>query len=469
MPPTPAELVVRLRTFPQLDDVPDEELLWLATEGRCERYEVDELVVAAGGDTVGLFFVLAGRLAFYVGEREQRRKPIEWRAGEFTGILPFSRLVAPPGDTVAAEPVEMIVLPKERFPDMVRSCYRLTALTVHVMLDRARLFNSVALHNEKMISLGKLAAGLAHELNNPASAIARSADDLDARLSDADGGARALGAAGLDADQIALLERVRDRCLDADPTAIRSPIEQADREDALIDWLDDRGVDADLALPLAETSIVLDDLDGLATLLDGAQLAIGLTWIARSCGVRTLAAEIGEAAERIHTLVGSVKGFTHMDRARIARPIDVAHGISSTLTMLEGRARDRGAAVVLDLPPDLPRVRGFGGELNQVWMNLIDNALDAIDSGGRVEVAAVHEGERVVVTVRDDGPGIPDEVRSKIFDPFYTTKGVGEGTGLGLDIVRRLVDGHGGTGELETGPGGTAFRVGLPLAETEGA
>jgi signal transduction histidine kinase len=188
-------------------------------------------------------------------------------------------------------------------------------------------------------------------------------------------------------------------------------------------------------------------------------------WERDSSPPASAGSRIGEAAERIHTLVGSIKSFTHMDRARIVQPFDVTVGIASTLAMLEGRVRDRGAAVVLDLPPDLPMARGVGAELNQVWMNLIDNALDAIDDGGRIEVRAAVEGARLIVRVRDDGPGIPEDVRSHIFDPFYTTKGVGEGTGLGLDIVRRLVEGNDGAVQVETGSGGTEFRVGLPLAE----
>jgi signal transduction histidine kinase len=180
--------------------------------------------------------------------------------------------------------------------------------------------------------------------------------------------------------------------------------------------------------------------------------------------VRGLARDIERAAARVHELVTAVKGFTYMDRAASPEPVDLAKGLGDTLAVMAAKARSKSASLTVDLPADLPRVLGFGGELNQVWANLVDNALDAIAEGGSVTVVARSEGPKVVVRVIDDGPGIPAEVRSRMFDPFFTTKPVGKGTGLGLDIVRRLLDRNDGAVDVQSEPGRTEFRVTLPTA-----
>jgi signal transduction histidine kinase len=186
--------------------------------------------------------------------------------------------------------------------------------------------------------------------------------------------------------------------------------------------------------------------------------------VAAGCNVRGLARDIERAAARVHELVTAVKGFTYMDRASSPEPVDLAKGLGDTLAVMAAKARTKSASLTVDLPPELPRVLGFGGELNQVWANLVDNALDAIADGGHVTVAARAEGTQVTVRVTDDGPGIPADVRSRVFDPFFTTKPVGQGTGLGLDIVRRLLDRNGGSIDLESEPGRTEFWVTLPAA-----
>jgi signal transduction histidine kinase len=332
------------------------------------------------------------------------------------------------------------------------------------MVDRARAFKVSDLQVEKMASLGKLAAGLAHELNNPASAAARSAQLVSEALAESDDASRAFGAANLDGAALAMVERVRSACGVAPATSVLSPVERADREEALADWLLDHGADDALAAPLAESPVTIAKLDELAATITGEQLRVSLRWVAAGCTVRGLARDIERAASRVHELVSAVKGFTYMDRAASPEPVDVAKGLTDTLAVMTAKARGKSASLMVDVPADLPRVRGLGGELNQVWANLVDNALDAIGNGGRVMVTARAAGTKVVVRVTDDGPGIPPDVKSRIFDPFFTTKPVGMGTGLGLDIVRRLVDRNDGSIEVESEPGRTEFRVALPVA-----
>lgn len=205
--------------------------------------------------------------------------------------------------------------------------------------------------------------------------------------------------------------------------------------------------------------MTIEALDHVAAAVDGPGLNAVLRWAAAGCAVRGLASEIQEA----------VKGFTHMDHAMVAEPVDLAASLSNTIAVLKAKAWTKSVSVNIAIEPDLPRVRGFAGELNQIWANLIDNALDAVPESGRVEVLANHLNQKVAVRVIDNGAGIPAEVRERIFEPFFTTKPMGQGTGLGLDIVRRLIRHNDGEISFESEPGRTEFRVALPLVQIDGA
>jgi signal transduction histidine kinase len=463
LPISREELMGRLREHRTLGSVPPAELTWLADHGYVRHFDRGGFLGRQGVYTDGFHVVFSGHLAIYVDRGEGRHKDFEWRAGDVAGLLPYSRMKTSPGDVMAEEPSEMLTVPTEHLPELIRSCPEVTAALVHVMVDRARHFTSNDLHDEKMKSLGKLAAGLAHELNNPASAVVRSAKQLVQGLEEADEASRALGAAPLTASQREAEDGVRTACLAAPLSVPRSPMEQADRVDAVTDWLESRGIATALAGPLAETAVTLPALERLAGALQGEVLHAALRWVAHGCAARSLAGEIQTAATRIYELVTAVKGFTQVDRETAARPTDVSQGIADTLTMLKAKVRAKSAAVTVDVAPGLPPVRAYGGELNQVWVNLIDNALDAVAPEGRVTVSAGVEGSRVVVRIADDGPGIPPAVLPRIFDPFFTTKPVGQGTGLGLDIVRRLVSRHDGAIDVESAPGRTVFAVSLPV------
>ena len=215
--------------------------------------------------------------------------------------------------------------------------------------------------------------------------------------------------------------------------------------------------------------MTVEALDQLAAAVQGPALEAVLRWAGAGCAVRSLAAEIQEAGMRIAGLVAAVKGFTHMDQAMVAEPVDLGVGLGNTVAVLKAKARQKQVSVTVELEDELPRVRGFAGELNQIWGNLIDNALDAVPESGSVEVTAKRECERVVVRVVDNGPGIPAPLLGRIFDPFFTTKPMGQGTGLGLDIVRRLVQHNDGTIEVDSLPGRTEFRVALPATTIDDA
>jgi signal transduction histidine kinase len=459
-----ASLIDRLAAHRLLSTVPREELEWVAAHGELQRYDAGVVASRSEDSPDQLVIILEGRIAIYVERGGGRQKPMEWKAGDVTGMLPYSRMGRPPGDTVAEEPTEVLAVHQSAFPEMIRSCPQLTAALVHLMLDRARHFVSYDLRDEKIKSLGRLSAGLAHELNNPASAAERSAARLVSHLSDLDQAARSLGAAGLSPAQLAVVDAVRSDCQGVIPASVRSPMEQADREDEIATWLEAHGADPGAAEALAESTVSIQALDRLAADVTGPALNAAVRAIAAGCATRTLAAEIESAVGRIHDLVAAVKGFTYMDQAATPIAVDLRKGLNDTVAVVHSKAKTRSIAVSVAVDPDLPAIVGLGGQLNQVWLNLIDNALDAAPASGHVDVVARRRDHGVAVSITDNGPGIPDDVRPRLFEPFFTTKPVGSGTGLGLDMARKIVEQHGGHLTFESRPGQTTFTVTLPGA-----
>jgi signal transduction histidine kinase len=465
---TATDLVGRLSAHKTLGGASRGELEWLVKHATFRQLQTGEVLSAKGARVEGMFIILSGRIAIFVDRGVGRHKVIEWKAGDIAGLLPFSRLVSPPADSVAQEPSEILAVHRDDLPAMIRECHDATTILVHSMLDRARWFTSTELHDEKMVSLGKLSAGLAHELNNPASAIERTTVQLEQRLEEVERASRALGAARLTAQQLDAIDAVRTGCVNTRAAGVRSAIEQAEREEAISDWLSAHALDVSIADTLADTAITVEALDAAAQTVERSALNNALRWAATGCLVRRLATEIRDAAARITALVTAIKGYTHMDQSVAAAAVDLVKSLDNTAAMLRSKARSRSAAIAIDVEAGLPHIQGFVGELNQVWMNLIDNAIDALpDSGGRIEVRATREDDGVAVRIIDNGAGIPDGIRDRIFDPFFTTKGVGEGTGLGLDIVRRLVLHNDGEISVESRPGRTEFCVLLPAAPND--
>ena len=454
----------RLAQHRTLGTAPREELAWLAAHGYVRRAERGEVFTRNDEFNDKMVVVLSGRIAIHVDRGLGPRKVMEWGSGDVSGFLPYSRMGKLIGDAVTDEPGDMFLIPRSEFPEMIRQCPTVTTTLVHLMLDRVRRFTSSDLQDEKMISLGRLSAGLAHELNNPASAAARSAQLLPEELDTLENASRDLGAAQLTEAQQAVIERWRQACASAVPP-MRSPIERTDREDAITAWLEQHGADRDAAAALVDTELTLDDFDRLAALLDGRALNTALRWIAADCSTRGLAAEVERAAMRIHTLVAAVKRFTYMDRASTSEPVELAASLRDSLALLMHKARKKSVHLSVDLDPNLPYVRAIGGDLNQVWMNLLDNAIDAVSESGHVTVTADRRVDFLLVHIVDDGPGIPPDIIDRIFDPFFTTKPVGQGTGLGLDIARHLVRRNDGDIGVESRPGRTEFTVSLPVAE----
>ena len=466
---TTEEIVEQLKQHRSMKNVPLAELEWLAGHGKVRSYETGEFLVRAGmafdDSGMGLSIVLAGSVTAQVDRGLGPRKVITWQAGDITGMTPFSRATMASGDGVAEEPVVALSIAPSHFPALIRECPAVVELCVHVMLDRTRAFTSSDWQDEKIRSLAKLAAGLAHELNNPASAVARSAKLLSRGMAEADRAAEAICAAHLNEEQLAGIRRIRAACQAVPESSVASPLDRADREDAIAHWLVAHGADTSAVSALADTAVTLQDLDELASVLPNSALDAALDWVAAGSEVRMLASDIERAGARIYELVAAVKGFTHLDRAYLPEPIDLELGLRDTLTVLASKVNARKATVTIDVAPGTPRVSALPSELNQVWANLIDNALDAVGPSGQIRVTARPLARYVVVRVIDDGAGIPSDVMHRIYDPFFTTKQPGQGAGLGLDIARRIVRSHKGDIEAESKPGRTEFRISLPIAD----
>ena len=454
-------LLERLIAHRTLGAVPREQLEWLAASGEERTLEPGDILTASTGPVKGLFVILDGHLLIRVDRGAGPRIVMEWHGGDVTGILPYSRIKAPPGSVVAEERTDILAVDPEHLPWMIRECHELTAVLVHVMLDRARVFKSSELLDEKVASLGRLAAGLAHELNNPASAVARSAKTLVSQLGTLDAATQRFSMLNLSDAQNEAVARLREQRAPA-PEALGT-MELADRQDAIEAWLSAQGVEDVDAEPLAHSGLQPSDLESIGTAVGADRLGVVLQHESALLAVRQLASEIDTAATRIHSLVAAVKGFTYVNQQATPLPAAIGQGLSDTITVLRSKARLKSVEIDLRIPKELPTVEGYGGELNQVWANLVDNAIDATP-GGHIRVEAAAADEAVVVRVVDDGPGIPPDVANRVFDPFFTTKEIGQGTGLGLDIARRIVQRHRGAIDMTTGPGGTEFRVTLPTS-----
>ena len=450
----------RDETRAQLEEqrLTEEQVRALSGYGRERRLEEGEYLFDEKGVVDSFFVVIEGEVGISRLDGAEETRLLSHGPGEFTGGLAVLTGKRSIHRARAEAPTRVLEIDSEAFRRVAVEMPDVADALISGLARRMRFTQRAFRQHEKLAALGKLSAGLAHELNNPAAAAIRASRELGSGLLSAQLAALEHDARFSPAGRQGLVGLLREAAARLDTTL--DPLSLGDAEDELAAWLEDRGVEEawDLAPTLAAAGVEEGDIAGLP--VPAGQLSGAVRWLAGTLELTGLAGEISASVGRISRLVGAMKEYTFMDQAS-SPEADVVEGIENTLTILGHKLR--GVSVAREYEEGLPRVPGPGGELNEVWTNLLDNAADAVAGGGSVGVRAFREGGAVVVEVTDDGPGIPPEIRGRVFEPFFTTKEVGSGAGLGLDVARRVVVGRGGEIAVESGPEGTRFVVRLPL------
>ncbi|KAA2240953.1 cyclic nucleotide-binding domain-containing protein [Chitinophaga agrisoli] len=458
-----------LQSINAIKDVPAPQLQWFIDNS--EHY-----IVPAGGfifeeETPAnrTIVIIAGRVRLYWMQGNEAREVAVLEPKAITGYLPFSRAVVANVNGEAQEDTEVLCMPKDKLYEAVRLHFELTQALVHIMSDRVRATTSYEQQHEKMMALGKLSAGLAHELNNPATAIIRGATSLKQHLKLVPETFKSIMAIRMTVEQVDSVNHHLFAILQQTERPTLTLMQRSEREDELIDWLD--GYKVDNAMEIAENMVdfgfTVQHLDEFKDNIPDASLSAVFNWINENLVTERMVTDIEDASRRIESLVKSVKVFTHMDKGHDKQLTDVHSGIQNTLVLLQHRLRKGNIELVEHYDTTLPPIQAYVGELNQVWTNLIDNALDAMEPQhkGVLEIHTEKDGNNCIkVSVIDSGPGVPADIQSQVFNPFFTTKEIGKGTGLGLDIVQRIViTQHKGTVKLSSVPGRTQFSVSLPI------
>jgi len=463
--PAPERVTAQeLLQFPLFNDEKAEAVEWIAGQMEVRRYEAGDVIAREGDPAREFVVILQGELHFRPSAYDEI---IVTTAGQATGVLPFSRIKTWVGRGWAAQATRIGAMDASHLPELVYRAPLLAQRLVSQMTDRTRAFTRMEESSNRLLSLGKLAAGLAHELNNPASAAVRSSARLREVLTERRKYAIAMLGKVLPegvSEIIADITQTISECSESPGTI--DALERADLESDLAEQLESLGVPGELSPGLVDARITAEQIRPLASLVSRDVLTLGLRILVADHEIVCLTRELEEASRRISDLVQAVKSYSYMDQSPVAE-VDVEQGIDVTLRMFQHQLK-HGVQVSRQFAQNLPRIRANGSALNQIWTNLIDNALDVMENLPPEQpkvllVRTCAEPTGILVEIVDNGPGIPTDVQSRIFDPFFTTKPVGEGTGLGLDIVQRIIRNHKGSIRVESSPGRTAFQVRLPL------
>jgi signal transduction histidine kinase len=454
-----------LLRFSLFANLPDDQIAWFISQSQDLPLKPDEVYVQRGDPADAMFVILDGQLEVR-GELAGSLITILYKPGDVTGALPFSRMKQFPVTGRAVTSGRVLRFPASQFPALVQKMPELAGRLVALMSDRVREATRIEQQRDRLAALGKLSAGLAHELNNPASAARRAASHLRASLKQIKAASQELGARDLTPAQKAEIEKLENWLLQKD-----DPPPDALTLSALEDQLEGvlRSHDQEelwqLSANLARKGVSPEQLESLFASLNPDAARAALVRISALLEVFGLLHEIESSTARISDLVCAIKEYTFMDQAPVQN-VDVVRSLETTLTILNHRLK-RGVEVERDYQPIPLLVDSFGSELNQVWTNIIDNAIDAMHGQGKLRVRTYRDDSCVVIEIGDNGPGIPVSIQPHIFEPFFTTKGVGEGTGLGLDTVQRIVKKHRGNVQVSSKPGDTRFQIFLPLASAQ--
>jgi len=455
------QVVALLKKVEALQDVPEGQLQWMADKGEVREFKAGDYVFKNDEPLNKMIIVLSGLISLKVSQNGQFKEISQIVTGGIGGILPYSRANRSTGSGIAEADCNVFMLDKTCFEEMIKNCHELTTVLVHIMASRIREFTAAQQQDDKMMALGKLSAGLAHELNNPASAVVRSSSELKEMNEALPILVRKVASLDIDPEKLKavhqlFLEKEKEDLSLKDKTAL---------EDQLNDWLENQEIEdpCEIAEVLSDYGFTTDELQTISYQVGPSNLNPLLEWLCQSLTFNKLVNEIQEGSKRISALVHAIKSYSHMDRSPDKESLDIHEGINNTLTMLAHKLKAKKIDVVKDFSDSLGEIIVYAGTLNQVWTNLIDNAVDAMEEGGRLTIKTFPENGNVKINIMDNGSGIDKSVKNRIFDPFYTTKDIGKGTGLGLDIVKNIIAQHQGSIKVESEPGKTTFQICLPI------
>ncbi|MBB5636376.1 signal transduction histidine kinase [Pedobacter cryoconitis] len=458
--------VLWLKSLEVFSNVPDGQLQWFIDHSDDQRLGDGEYLTEPGDPIKGPHVLVEGKLSLHMFQNGSKREFVMFTKGDISGYLPYSRGKISGGYAQAIGEVQLLSFRTEKMQEMIKDHFELTQSLVHVMNNRVREFTAMQQQNEKMMALGKLSAGLAHELNNPASAIVRDSISLKEHLRLGPQVFKKVVGITIKEEQIDKLNEVLFRIIGVKEQPLLSLKQRMVLEDEIADWFEEKNVENSytIAENFVDFNFSVADLEACAEPI-AEYLSPVFNWISNLLVTERMVEDIQESSKRIADLVNSVKTFTHMDRGMEKEYADIHIGIRNTLTMLGYKIKKGNITVVEDYDETLPQVKGMIGELNQVWTNLIDNAIDAMEPNlkGTLTLKTEKDREFVNVSIIDDGPGIPADVLSSIFDPFFTTKPMGKGTGMGLEVVQRIIHQHNGNVKVKSVPGRTEFTVCFPL------
>jgi len=460
-----------LRKIICLSDLPEEHLQWLIDHGEVSEYNDGDLIYKTNDPIDELVLVIEGKSHFYMDVSGKLVYYFTFENDQLTGgaggLLPYSRMKGSPGYNYAVGHVKFLRLHKKYFRELEQLNPEFIQRLIGYMTERARHFATQKLQQEKVNALGQLAAGIAHELNNPAAAINRISAELVNRLMQ-----------NYDLTEKLLNDRVKpefvrsvrklveDKKANITQGVTLSALQRLSREDEITGWLEEHSTsDRQVAETFTETGITISDLDEVRKTISGEALPDVLKWVENRLSAQRILKDLDDAACRISNLVGAIKSHVHMDRTNDMQPTNVHKDLDNTLTLLGYKLREKNITIRKKYCDNLQDVPAYIGELNQVWTNLIDNAIYAMERNGELLIETRCNSNEVTVRIIDSGVGIPPEIVSRIFDPFFTTKKQGEGTGIGLDIVIRIINRHNGEIKVNSVPGRTEFIVCIPFQQ----
>jgi len=458
-----------------VSELPDEHLQWILERSEYHEYADGDIIAKYGEAAEVMWFALEGKIVFYMYINGRQVHYFTFENDNLTagvgGLMPYSRMKTYPGYSYALGPTKLLRLNKKYFAELELLNPDFIQRLIGIMTERAKVFATTQMQQEKVNALGNLAAGIAHEMNNPAAAISGISDELTRRLDNNYELTKELMDCSMTATHLQnIKELVEQKGNRSTQNSKLTTLQRMENEDELEEWLEKNGVTKrESAETFSEYGLSIEDLENIRADIGPSSFTKVIPWLENLLSSQRIIKDLSDASQRISHLVASIKSHVHMDQANDLQPTNIHRDIENTLTLLGFKLREKNIEVNKRFCTNMPEVAAYVGELNQVWTNLIDNAIFALAKNGTLTVETGCDDKHVTVSVIDNGSGISKEIISRIFDPFFTTKKQGEGTGIGLDLVNRIVKKHNGEIKVKSEPGRTEFSVYIPTVSKEGS